>query len=157
MKTKISCNELLSYIPNDLLKNLEEETNVNIQTKKLTGGIMFKLLLFSLLNSDRLSLRVMEEFFNSEQFITFADKGKTKIKHSGIGDRLSKINFEFFQKIFEYLSQKFKTIFNRREIRKKYEIIKFDSTLLSCSANLLKMGMLGGSVKSKGYKRYILS
>ena len=154
MKTKISCNELLSYIPNDLLKELEEETNVNIQTKKLTGTIMFKLLLFSILNTDRLSLRVMEEFFNSKQFNSFTDKGKTKIKHSGIGDRLSKINFKFFQKIFEHLSQKFKTIFNRREVRKQYEIIKFDSTLLSCSANLLKVGM-EGLASNKSNKKYI--
>lgn len=155
MKTKISCNELLSYIPDNLLKNLEEETNVNVQTKKLTGEIMFKLLLFSLLNSDRLSLRVIEEFFNSEQFSSFADKGKTKVKHSGIGDRLGKIDFEFFQKIFEHLSEKFKTIFNRREIRKKYKITKFDSTLLSCSANLLKIGIVGGPAGSKTNKRYI--
>jgi hypothetical protein len=41
---------------------LAVETKVDAQVKKLSGEVMFKLILFSMLNSDKLSLRVMETF-----------------------------------------------------------------------------------------------
>ena len=53
-KGKVECSEaFLMMIPKDLLKNLEEETKVNHQVKKLSGSLLtLKLLLFSLLNSE---------------------------------------------------------------------------------------------------------
>jgi hypothetical protein len=99
-KGKIECSELFAMIPEGLLKKLEKQTNVNHQVKKLSGILTLKLLLFSLLNSERISLRVMEEIFNSDQFKIFAKKENQKTKHSTIGDRITNINYEFFEKIF---------------------------------------------------------
>ena len=90
-KSKIECADLFAMIPKDLLFNLEKETNINHHVKKLSGLLMLKLLLFSLLNSERVSLRVMEEIFNSGQFKAFSGKGNQKTKHSTIGDRVANI------------------------------------------------------------------
>ena len=77
-KTKISCAELLEFVPDDLLEKIEEETKINYQVKKLNGKIMFKLLLMSLLDSKNISLRVMEEIYSSPQFTMLSTKKKNQ-------------------------------------------------------------------------------
>ena len=47
----INCEELFQSIPDQLFKDLEEETQVNHQAKRLTGKLMFQLILFSLLTN----------------------------------------------------------------------------------------------------------
>ena len=152
----ISCKELLNYIPDELLEDLEEKTKVNQQVKKLTGKIFFKLLLFSSLNTERISLRVMEEFWNSEKFKTFSGKNNQKVKHSGIGDRLGNIDSKFFQEIFKYLSYKFEKELNEKVKigSKSFDLLKFDSTLVAISSNLIDFGMKG-IAKNKSNKNQV--
>jgi len=61
----MTVNELLRLIPANTFRDLAVETKVDAQVKKLSGEVMFKLILFSMLNSDKLSLRVMETFLQS--------------------------------------------------------------------------------------------
>jgi hypothetical protein len=68
MIKKVSAQELLKLLPEEELKYLAAETKVNYQVKKLSGEIMFKLLLFSLLEHEKASLRIMEELFTSMRF-----------------------------------------------------------------------------------------
>ena len=148
-KTKITCAELLEFIPDNLLEKIEEETKVNYQVKKLNGKIMFKLLLMSLLDSKNISLRVMEEIYNSPQFTTLSRKRESnKTRHSAISDRLANVNYVFFKKIFENLSQEFNKSFNSPEVGKR-NIAKFDSTLVSLTVKLLKIGMNSGGGETK--------
>jgi len=143
-KTKISCAELLEFVPDSLLEKIEAETKINYQVKKLNGKIVFKLLLMSLLDSKNISLRVMKEIYNSPRFTTLSSKGKNnKTKHSTISDRLANIDYLFFKKIFENLSQEFDKSFNIPEAGKR-NIAKFDSTIVSLSMKLLKIGMRSG-------------
>lgn len=143
MKGKISCSELLEMIPEELLDKLEEDTKVNYQVKKLKGKIMFKLLLSSLINSERVSQRVMEEIYNSEQFSVFSEQLGLKTKHTSISDRLSQINYEYFKKIFEEIYRRFNFLFNSKELG-RFNIIRFDSTLVGLSSKLLNIGMQSG-------------
>ena len=148
-KTKITCAELLEFIPDNLLEKIEKETKVNYQVKKLNGKIIFKLLLMSLLDSKNISLRVMEEIYNSPQFTTLSGKRKSnKTRHSAISDRLTNINYIFFKKIFENLSQEFNESFNSPEAGKR-NIAKFDSALISLTVKLLKIGMNSGGGETK--------
>jgi len=148
MKIKTNCLQLLEMIPDELLENLERCTEVNHQVKKLTGKIIFKLLLFSLLNSERLSLRVIETFYNSKQFQIFSGKDDGTTRHTTISDRLINVKSDFFEKIFEYLSEKF-----RESVYKSSNIRRFDSTLVSISSKLLKTGIqTGGTVETKQMK-----
>lgn len=148
----ISCQELLSYIPDKLLTRLEEKTKVNWQVKKLTGKTMFKLFVFTLLGTGRASLRVMEDIYNSTQFKIFCEGGNQKIKHSGIGERMGHIKSDFFQQIFEFLIQEFDSLLQKQKFDGKWNIAKFDSTLVSISSNLIHFGIEGFG-KNKGDKK----
>lgn len=149
LKSGISCAEIFKLIPLDLIKNLEQKTKVNHQVKKLSGEIVLKLLLLTLLNSQKASLRIMEQIYCSDKFKTFADNGKQNVQHSGIGNRLSTINPVFFQKIFEALFKKFNPLLKNQS---KFNLEIYDSTLVSLSSKLIKSEMRLGS---KGDKKQI--
>ena len=68
MAAKIDANTLLDLIPADKLAELSVETQVDKGVKKFTGHLFFKLLLFSLIKTDRISLRAIEHFYNSGSF-----------------------------------------------------------------------------------------
>lgn len=140
MHNHISCAELLKFVPDDLLRCLERQTEVNHQVKKLTGALMFKLLLFSLLNTHQVSLRIMEQYYQSDSFKVFAHSGNRPIRHTGIADRLANINWVFFQKIFEHLVERFSPLLtdHRHQLP---SLLKVDSTLVGLSAKLLDWGM----------------
>ncbi len=95
-KNKVSCSDLLALIPKNLIRNLGEKTEVNYQVKKLSGDLVLKLILFSLLNSERVSLRIMEHIYNSEKFKVFSEYNNKKVKHSGIANRIATIDYRFF-------------------------------------------------------------
>ena len=54
----IKAGELLNLISEETLQFFATESNVNNQVKKLDGIVMFKLILFSMLNSEKASLRL---------------------------------------------------------------------------------------------------
>lgn len=68
----MNASELLKLIPKGAFSALALETEVDYQVKKLSGEVVFKLILFSMLNSEKLSLRVMESFLSSAPFKSFA-------------------------------------------------------------------------------------
>jgi len=134
----VSCAELFQLIPSRLVKDLEEQTHVNHQVKKLTGEVMLKILLFSLLNSRHTSLRVMETLCNSLQFRVFLDKKYFTTTHTTLSDRIANVNYEFFEKIFTCLCEKgSKFIKTHSALR----VAKYDSTLVGISAKLIRFGI----------------
>ena len=64
----IGVSDLLKLIPDDLLLDLAAETKVDYQVKKLYGRNIFNLLLYGLLNGERVGLRSLEDFYNSKKF-----------------------------------------------------------------------------------------
>lgn len=133
--------EILSYIPKETLEFLALETNVDYKTKKLDGIVFFQLILYSMLQVKRNSLRVMESIFSSYHFQSLCNdiKGES-IKYNSISDRLSTINPDFFEKIFQACVVRF----NKQFDDKFAEILRFDSTLVSFSAKLLNIGFMSG-------------
>ena len=61
---KITAAELLNVIPEDLLSNLSQETKVDYYTKVLHGKKLFYLLMYGILENERLSQRTLEDTFN---------------------------------------------------------------------------------------------
>lgn len=149
MKTGISYSELLEFIPKDLVESLEKETRVNYQSKKISGKILLNLILFSLLSSDKISLRIMEEIYASEQFKIISQRNNRKVKFNSISERISHINPIFFERIFEHLSAEFKHIIKKgNKAKSQLDLSIYDSTIVSLSAKLLKNGMrLSGDKK----------
>ena len=97
----MTAGELLKLIPATIFEDLAVETKVDAQVKKLSGEVMFKLILFSMLNSQKLSLRVMESFLQSAKFKTFSKYDILEGKYNSIRDRICTINAEYFEKLFQ--------------------------------------------------------
>jgi hypothetical protein len=145
----LSVPKLIKLIPPELLENLANDTHVDYQVKYLHGALMFKLFLFSILKSERLSTRLMEMFYNSSEFMVFSGKGGHTTKHSSIADRLRSIDSQYFEKIFEAVGGLLEKRF-RNKSKKVMDILRFDSTMVSIGAKLVNYGMQVGKKASKG-------
>ena len=143
MDKKASVHRILRLVDDSLLKQLSARTNVDFNVKKLSGSIVFKLLLMSVLDDSKMSLRAMEHLFVSNKFKCLAGLGAAdSIKFNSLSERLSVINVAFFEKIFESLVCSTKVqlgVTGHKQI-----IRQFDSTTISLSGKLLQKGMVSG-------------
>ncbi|WP_330444543.1 IS4 family transposase [Flavivirga abyssicola] len=149
MRKKVSVHSLLKLIGNDFLTSLALETGTNYKSKKLQGEVVFKLLLMSLLDDKKISLRLMEKTFSNNLFKLYSgiEKGQT-IRHSSLSERISVINSAYFERIHAHVYELSEQYFDTEQ--EPYNIRQFDSTSLSLSAKLLKKGMVNGLKNKKG-------
>ena len=136
--------DILGYISDEELDFLSAETKVNHQVKKLNGSMVFKLILFSLLEHGKPSLRVMEEIFHSSSFRFFTNTDSLTTKYNSLSDRLSSINSDYFCEIFHLLFEKFNT-----ELGEQNTLQKYDSTMVAISSKLVDWGMKVGHKTNK--------
>lgn len=124
----IRVRELLGIIPDNVLEKIGKDLRVDYVYQKLTGLKMFKVLLYSLAETTRISLRTMECAYNH----LFINTETTR--HSSLSDRLARIKPEYFKTIFDHLVNTYQDRFSA-----KYKnIYRFDSTLMGLSVNLIK-------------------
>jgi transposase len=132
---KVTVNHLLGVIPEALLSHLSSHTQVDHYTKVLHGKKIFYLLLYGILENDRLSQRTLEDTFNDSVFKTlFALDPQESIRRSSISERLSKIDSSYFRRIYECIYEQFSEHYTDPE-REKHNLIRIDSTIvydLSC-------------------------
>jgi len=154
IERKLSVSKLIEMIPDELLENIAKDTTVDYQVKHLKATLMFKLFLFSILKSERLSSRFMEFFYNSSEFKTFSGKGGHQTRHSSIADRMRTIDGKYFETVFENIAKILEKHF-RKKTKKVTEILRFDSTMVAVGAGLIKQGMQVGkkAEKSNGKKQ----
>ncbi|CAA9194181.1 hypothetical protein FLA105534_00008 [Flavobacterium bizetiae] len=138
---KVSVNELLGFIPEALLSHLSTSTKVDHYSKVLHGKKVFYLLLYSIIDNERLSQRTLEDTFNYSGFkaVFNLDESET-VRRSSISERLSKIDANYFKEIFQYMYDRFSQSYNQQE-RDKYNLIRVDSTIVSQAATKLKEGI----------------
>lgn len=138
---KVSVNELLGFIPEALLSHLSTSTKVDHYSKVLHGKKVFYLLLYAILDNERLSQRTLEDTFNYSGFkaIFNLDESET-VRRSSISERLSKIDSAYFKEIFEYMYDRFSESYSQSE-RDKYNLIRVDSTIVSEAAGKLQEGI----------------
>ena len=114
------------------------EYQVDRQVKKLSGKVMFYLLLFSSLNVRHNSLRTLEQFYSSPTFTGLFDKPIKHAKYNSIRDRLITINAD-------YSATEIAELYKRRwEIEVFFKFIKQHldfSHLLSRNENGMKVEM----------------
>jgi hypothetical protein len=135
----MTVEELLKLIPQKTFDELALETKVDFQVKKLTGETIFKLILFSMLNSDKLSLRTMETFLSSAKFKNFSEQNVDS-KFNSIRDRICTINADYFENIFNVIFTTYNKVLKEEEA-----LSKADSTYVSIAASLFSIGMLNGT------------
>jgi len=140
-KKNITAKELLSVIPDDKISTLATNTHVDYCTKVLYGRSVFYMILYSLLESDRTSLRTMEDIFNSVKFkfLFNLDQSKT-VRYNSISERLSVMDVSFFEKLFEHFYTQLSDLYSQKELEKQ-NLIRVDSTMVAETSAKLSQGM----------------
>lgn len=155
----IGVRELLDLIPEDLLDHLAEETKVDHQTKKLYGRNVFNLLLYGLLDGERVGLRTLQDFYNSRYFkALFRLPGIKSVKYNSISARLARMNVDFFEKAYQSVYEQCSQLYDQNTLSSKYMITRVDSTMVCEAANKLEQGINVGSKKDgKKQIKYTIS
>ena len=149
----VTVKQLLGFIPEALIANLSLTTKIDHYAKVLHGNKLFYLLLYGILDNDRLSQRSLEDTFNDSVFkVLFNLDENEKVRRSSISERLSKVDPDYFRQIYEYIYERFSGSYTLTE-RKQYNLIRVDSTIVSETAGKLTEGIVnpGGSKKAIKY------
>jgi len=141
---RIKATDLLKLIPDEILDKIGKETSVDKINQQLTGKTVFNALLLSLSQTTRMSLRFLEQVYNSAQFKLFNGENQQKAKgrHSSFADRLSKIKIDYFAEIFQHLVNAYHEKIPRTMLSK---ICRFDATLMKISSKLFNGIDCGGN------------
>jgi hypothetical protein len=137
----ISVKQLLGFIPEALISNLSLTTKIDHYAKVLHGNKLFYLLLYAILDNERLSQRTLEDTFNDSVFkVLFNLDEDERIRRSSISERLSKIDPDYFKQIYECIYEQFSELYHLTE-REKYNLIRVDSTMVSETVGKLMEGL----------------
>lgn len=149
---KIRVNQLLEFIPEALLANLSSNTNVDHYAKVLHGKKMFYLLLYGIVENERVSQRSLEDTFNDPFFkLLFNLDEDESVVRSSISERLSRINPDYFKQIYEYIYDRFSGIYTA-VAQQKYNLIRVDSSIVSETAGKLQEGISSNQSSKKSVK-----
>lgn len=133
----VNVDEIISLLPNQLIDELAVEFGVNKYAKKLQGQLLLKLLIHCILTHKENSLRSMESAYESIAFgLLNSQKAKGKIRYSSISERISTMNYMYFEKIF----YKCVEIYGSKIGEASTAVTRFDSTIIATSGKLLKVG-----------------
>ena len=148
----ITVKQLLSFIPEALIANLSLTTKIDHYAKVLHGNKLFYLLLYGILDNDRLSQRSLEDTFNDSVFkVLFNLDEDEKVRRSSISERLSKVDPDYFKQIYEHIYERFSGSYTLTE-RKQYNLIRVDSTIVSETAGKLTEGIVNPGSSKKAIK-----
>lgn len=138
---KVVVADLLQVIPEALLARLSQNTKVDYYSKVLHGKKLFYLLMYGILENDRLSQRTLEDTFNDPVFkMLFNLEQSESVCRSSISERLSKIDSDYFKQIYECIYEQFSGIYSSSE-QSKYNLIRVDSTIVFETSNKLAEGI----------------
>lgn len=152
---KVSVKQILSFIPDAYLEQLTAESQVDRYAKVLHGRKMFYLLLYGMLENERLSQRSLEDTFNDPFFkqLFQLDAGES-VRRSSISERLSSIDPEYFRQIYECIYEQYAALYTHQE-QQKQQLIRVDSSLVSDTAGKLHSEV--GHLKGKKAVKYSLA
>jgi hypothetical protein len=145
----VSVDDLMKIIGDDLLTRLTRELRADKGVIKLTTSSVFKLIMYSVLDSERLSLRVMEENYVAPAYKAFCPSTLgMSTAHSSLRDRLIAIDIEFFEKVHEQVSKSLQAHYTLTQLA-HYNIKRYDSTMISVFSHLLEGMKVGNTSKKK--------
>ncbi|MFD2144116.1 hypothetical protein [Mucilaginibacter antarcticus] len=137
----INVKQLLGFIPEALITNLSVTTRIDHYAKVLHGNKLFYLLLYGILDNEKLSQRTLEDTFNDSVFkILFNLDEDETVRRSSISERLSKVDPDYFKQIYECIYEQFAELYALTE-RKKYNLIRVDSSMVSETTSKLLEGI----------------
>jgi len=138
---KVSVKQLLGFIPEALMANLSITTKIDHYAKVLHGNKLFYLLLYGILDNDRLSQRTLEDTFNDSvfKFLFNLDEDET-VCRSSISERLSKVDPDYFRQIYDCIYEQFAGHYTLAE-RNKHNLIRVDSSMVGETTSKLIDGI----------------
>ncbi len=150
----VSVKQLINLIPDEELSRLAGETGVDYWASVLYGRSMFYLLLYGLADSEKTSLRSLEDIFNSRRFkyLFNLDPDQTT-RYNSISSRLATMNVSFFEEAHKLIFSTFRDHFSEAEAL-GYNIVRVDSTMVAETASKLEKGMHVGSKNNKNQIKY---
>lgn len=149
MPKALPLDELKSVIKDSFLEELTVKLQADKWVIKLTSSSIFKLVLYSLLDEERLSLRIMEENYSQPAFKAFAPETLDKqTAHSSIRDRLVSIDSEFFHRLHTHISIELNKQYGSKQLA-HYNIKRYDSTMISVFSHILEGMKVGNTSKKK--------
>jgi IS4 transposase len=152
---KMSVRQLMDLIPDQYLEQLSQQSCVDRYTKILHGRKMFYLLLYGMLENERLSQRSLEDTFNDGLFKQLFDlDAEESVRRSSISERLSRIDVHYFRQIYECIYEQYAGLYSERD-RQKHRLIRVDSTLVSDTAGKLQTSI--GHSKGKKAVKYTMA
>ena len=143
----MTVKQLLQLIPAGTFQDLAAETRIDHQVKKLSGELMFMLITYSMLKSEKASLRVMEGFLRSAQFKAFSGFDIIDGKYNSIRDRICTMDVSYFEQLFNRIFITYNKILGEQGA-----LSRVDSTTISLPARLLSGGITNNSKVQKFLK-----
>lgn len=137
MSGSYSYSNLIEAIDQKVFDDLNAEIKIDKCNHKITGQALFSILLYNISETNRLSLRVMQESFNAHTTQIKHKNKVIKMSKSGIAHRLSTIDPSYFEKLLQSVIKAMGKHFPKME---KHNIIRCDSTVVTLSSKLAKCG-----------------
>lgn len=152
-KQVVTVSDLLDLIPSSLYDRLSAEFKPDKWVHKLHAQVMFKLIIYSILHSERLSLRVMETLYKDPAFQVLADAvGSTA--HNSIRDRLRTVNVDYFAALYEQVYAQAAAQYSPEVLETTYQVRRVDSTMVGTFSHLLAGIRAGNSTGHKVQAKY---
>jgi hypothetical protein len=149
---RIGVAQLVKFIPDALLANLSTKTNVDYYSKVLHGQKMFYLLLYGIVEEERLSQRSLEDIFNDPVFkLLFNLDEEESVRRSSISERLSIINSDYFKQVYDCIYDQFSDLYSQTN-QLSYNLIRVDSSIVNDTAGKLHEGIHSNQSTKKAVK-----
>lgn len=146
---ELTVTDLTSLIKDEVLERLSREVEADKWVIKLKAPSVFKLILYSLLEDERLSLRIMETNYSTPSFKAYAPETLDKhTAHSSIRDRLVNINADYFKSLHSHVGIMLNKHFGEKQLA-YYNIKRYDSTMISVFSHVLEGMKVGNTSKKK--------
>ena len=144
----VSVDDLLDLLGISVLDDIVNELQADKWVSKLKTGTVFKLIMYSLLDSERVSLRVMEANYNSPMFKALEASAIGTTCHSSIKDRLVSIDVRFFESLYDQAVNVLGQHYDTKQLE-GYNIKRYDSTMIAVFSHLLEGMKVGNTSKKK--------
>lgn len=145
----VSATELLDLIGHDYLQTLADELQADKWVIKLRTKTVFSLLLYSLLESNKVSLRSMQESYSSAIFKAIEKLAATdKTAHSSIRDRLTQVNLAYFEAVYQRVYYRLAQHYDQAALS-RFNLKRYDSTMIQVFGHLTSGMKVGNTSKHK--------
>lgn len=145
---QVRVDDLLELIGMSCIEDIVVELEADKWVAKLKTALVFKLVLYSLLDTERMSLRVMEENYSSPVFKALERTAVGETAHNSIRDRLVTIDLRFFERLFRQAKKVLAEHFDDKQLS-RYNIKRYDSTMIAVFSHLLQGMKVGNTSKKK--------